>query len=134
MWWWDVDNSPLAEDEETLHDTIHDPFEDVFDVPVAWRNYDIDDRAEWERKAGFRTCKRCGESDVLDSLRHCLTCRRQLGRCSWCGVDKVVHRQKQACGACSRWLSRNLKTYGRVAAQRHLLTNGAKRTKRRAKP
>lgn len=130
MWWWDFSDAPLAADE----DTLPDPLEDDFDFPFSSWDRGLDDRAEWERQPGERKCKRCGELDALDSLRHCYPCRRELGRCSWCGIDRVAYPKARACSACYRWLRRNLKTVGLVAAQQQLIANGSERQKRRRRP
>lgn len=133
MGWWDAFDSPLADEEGTLPAPLEDELFDEFDF-IAWLSYEeveLDDRPEWEKDLGERKCKRCSEMAMLDSLRHCRPCRIALGRCSWCGIDSIVYIQPAACGACYRWLRRNLRPGGLRAAQRRLIENAVVRQSRR---
>ena len=128
MWWWDNIDDEVVLDELTLPD----PFDDDDDGPwgLWWREWTIDDRPEWERELGLRKCKRCGEMDALDPLRHCSRCRWRLGRCEWCGVDKLAVVRARACSACYRWLRRNPGT-PTIAARKRLLDNAVSRHRNR---
>ena len=128
VWWWEAFDSELAKGEDSLPGGAD---VDLFAWEPPWESDDLDDRPEWQRQLGERRCKRCGDHGVLDSLRHCVDCRAALGRCSWCGVDAVAHPQLRACGACQRWLARNVATVGWRAAHQRLISNGAARQSQR---